>query len=93
MNTTNERIIEVEVTVEDLEEMRADGFAEADLPPLGIKKYRPARHILKDKVAVLLDADIVEHFKKTGESDETKFYQTQINQTLRKFIESEKEAK
>jgi uncharacterized protein (DUF4415 family) len=87
MNTTNQRIIEVEVTVDDLEKMRADGIAEADLPPLGIKRYRPARHIPKDKVAVLLDADIVEHFKKTTENDDTKFYQTQINQTLRKFIE------
>jgi len=83
----NNRIIEVEVTEEDLQKMRADGIVEADLPPLGIKKYRSARHISKDKIVVLLDADIVEHFKKTSENDDAKFYQTRINQTLRKFIE------
>jgi len=87
MNMTNERIIEVEVSEDDLKKMRADGIAEADLPAPGIKRYRPARHISKDKVVVLLDADIVEHFKKTTENDDAKFYQTQINQTLRKFIE------
>ncbi|MBC7798411.1 MAG: hypothetical protein H7Z37_16200, partial [Pyrinomonadaceae bacterium] len=56
---TNERIIEVEVTSEDLEKMRAEGYDESELPALGIKKYRPARHIIRDKVVVLLDADIV----------------------------------
>lgn len=88
---TNERIIEVEVTPEDLEKMRADGIAEADLPSIGVKRYRPARHVLKDKVAILLDADIVEHFKKIAEKDDKEFYQAQINQTLRRFIESSKE--
>lgn len=84
---TNERIIEVEVTPEDLDEMRSKGIAEEDLPQLGIKRYRPARHIIKDKnkVMIFLDADIVEHFKKRDESS----YQTQINQKLRQIIERE----
>ena len=88
---TNERIFEVEVTAEDLEEMRADGIAEEDLPAIGIKRYRPARHIIKDKVAILLDVDIVEHFKKIAETGDKEFYQMQINQTLRRFIESGRE--
>ena len=87
---TNERIIEVEVTSEDLEKMRADGIAEADLPSIGIKRYRPARHILRDKVVVLLDADIVEHFKKSANNDDKEVYQTQINLELRRMIEQEK---
>ncbi len=57
---TDEKIIEVEVTADDLEKMRAEGVSEEDLPAIGIKRYRPARHIVKnkDKVMILLDADI-----------------------------------
>lgn len=87
---TNEKIIEVEVTAEDIEKMRVGGVSEADLPETGIKRFRPAQHILKDKVAILLDIDIVEHFKKRAETDNTEFYQTQINKTLRRVIESGK---
>jgi uncharacterized protein (DUF4415 family) len=83
---TDEKIIEVEVTPEDLAEMRARGIAEEDLPPLGVKRYRPARHIVKDKVMVLLDSDLVEHFKKRDEVS----FQTQINAKLRQIVESEK---
>ena len=90
MSAISERIIEVEVTTEDIEKMRADGVSEADLPEAGIKHFRPARHILKDKVAILLDIDIVQHFKERVKSDDTEFYQKQINQTLRRAIEHEK---
>lgn len=87
MNKTDERIIEVEVTPEDIETMRAQGVDEADLPSPGIKRYRPARHIIRDKVAILLDADIVEHFKTNSGSGE--FYQNQINKALRQIVESD----
>lgn len=50
-SSTDERIIEVRVTTEDLEKMKADGISENDLPQPGIKRYRPARHILKEKLA------------------------------------------
>ncbi|NOT48701.1 MAG: hypothetical protein HOP17_13245 [Acidobacteria bacterium] len=86
MNKTDEKLIEVEVTAGDIEIMRAQGVEESDLPALGIKRYRPARHIIRDKVAILLDADIVEHFKTNSDSDE--FYQAQINKALRQVIES-----
>ena len=85
----DEKLIEVEVTVDDIREMRAAGISESELPELGIKRYRRASHILKDKVAILLDVDIVEHFKKKAESDSKEFYQKQINQILRRAIESE----
>ena len=45
---TDEKIIEVQVTAEDLEKMKADCISEKDLPELGPKRYRPARHIVKD---------------------------------------------
>ncbi|HSK74255.1 MAG TPA: BrnA antitoxin family protein [Pyrinomonadaceae bacterium] len=87
---TDEKIIEVEVTAEDLEKMRAEGLDEADLPELGIKRYRPARHIIKNKVAVLLDADIAEHFQKRAEEENISSFQSRINQELRQIMEREK---
>lgn len=90
MNTTTERIIEIEVTAADISQMRADGVPEHEIPPLGtIERYRPSQHILKDKVAVLLDVDIVDHFKKSSDSTDSLFYQKKINQTLRQAIERE----
>ena len=84
-----ERIIEVEVTAADIAEMRADGVPEGEIPALGtIERFRPARHLMKDKVAILLDRDIVDHFRKGAETGDSEFYQRQINQTLRRAIES-----
>ena len=88
MNKTDEELIEIEVTAGDIKTMRERGVDESDLPAPGIKRYRPARHVLRDKVAILLDIDIVEHFKANSDSDE--FYQTQINKALRQVIESER---
>lgn len=86
MNTTADKIIEVEVTEDDLRQMRAEGVPESELPPLGVRKFRPAQHLIRDKVAILLDADIVEHFKNESDADEREFYQHRINETLRKAI-------
>lgn len=90
LSLTDEKIIEVEVTAEDLDKMRAEGIAEEDLSAIGEKKcYRPAQHIIKNKVMILLDADIVEHFKKRAEAEHLSFYQTQINRELRQIMERE----
>lgn len=70
--------------------MRANGVPEDEIPAIGtIERYRPSRHILKDKVTVLLDVDIVDHFKKNADSSNSEFYQILINQALRRAIESE----
>ena len=45
----------------------------------------------KNRITIYLDADIVEHFKKIAETGDKEFYQMQINQTLRRFIESGRE--
>lgn len=91
MNTTPERIIEIEVTAADIIQMRADGVPEGEIPlPGTMERFQPARHIIKDKVAILLDSDIVEHFKKKADGDDAKFYQSEINETLRSLIENGK---
>lgn len=87
-NMIDERIIEITVTSADIAEMRAEGIPESEIPALGtVKRFRPARHRMSDKVAILLDRDIVDHFKKKAESDDGDFYQKQINNTLRQVIE------
>jgi uncharacterized protein (DUF4415 family) len=87
MSMTDEKIIEVEVTVEDLEKMRAEGIAEKELPEIGIRHYRPARHIIKNRTAILLDSDIAEYFKKRAEEETGTTFQTHINNELRSLIE------
>ncbi len=89
---TDERIIEVEVTQEDLEKLRADGVPENDLPEPGIKRYRPARHILKDKakITLLLDAEILEHFERRAASEDAAPCPIQINNALRAVMERER---
>ena len=51
---SSKKIIEVEVTNRDLEQMRTEGIAGKDLPKLGIKRYRPARHIIKNKGKIMI---------------------------------------
>ncbi len=38
--------------------MKAEGFSKKDLPEIGVKRYRPSRHILKDKGKITLQAAI-----------------------------------
>lgn len=90
---TDERIIEVEITAEDLERMRAEGVAEEDLPELGIKKYRSAQHIIKTKHIVILDSDVAEYFKNQAKEKNQASYQTQINNALRNIIENQENKK
>lgn len=89
---TAERIIEVEVTKEHIEKLRADGVPENELPEPGIKRYRPARHVLKDKakITLLLDAEILEHFEKRAEKENAAACPTQINDALRSVMERER---
>lgn len=50
MSRKKERIIEVVVTEEDLKQMKTEGFSEKEFPKIGVKRYRPARHIIKNKI-------------------------------------------
>ena len=92
MNTTGKRIIEVEVTAEDLEIMKAEGAAEKDLPEIGVKQYRPARHIQtdKDKITLLIDTEVLEHFEKRAERKNAAPFQIQINDELRRIMERDR---
>ena len=92
MNTTDKKIIEVEVTNEDLEKMKAEGVSERDLPEIGVKRYRPARHIQKDKgkITLLIDSEVLEHFEKRAEKQNAAPCQIQINDELRRIMERDR---
>lgn len=92
MNTTAEKIIEVEVTKADLEEMRNEGVAENDLPEIGMKRYRAARHRIKDKskITLLIDSEVLEHFENQTAKKEKKTFQSRINEELRRIMERER---
>lgn len=89
---TDDRIIEVEVTTEDLEQMKAEGFSDEDLPEIGVKRYRPARHILKDKgkITLLIDSEVLEHFEKRAKKENSASCQIQINEELRRIMERDR---
>lgn len=89
---TDERIIEVEVTAEDLKTMKVEGIAETDLPELGVKRYRPARHLAKDKskITLLIDAEVLEHFEKRAVKENAASCQIQINDELRRIMERDR---
>ena len=89
---TNDRTIEVEVTKKDLKKMKAEGVSEKDLPEIGIKRYRPARHIQtdKDKITLLIDTKVLEHFEKRAERKNAAPFQIQINDELRRIMERDR---
>jgi uncharacterized protein (DUF4415 family) len=94
INSTD-KIFEFETTENDVKMMRESGISEDEIPPIGIRRYRRARHIVKSneaklKVTMYLDMDVISHFKQRAESPNAAPYQTQINAELRKIMDSEK---
>lgn len=85
------KIMEVETTEADGQEMRENGIPESEIPEIGSKRrYIRARHIAnrsdqKIKVELFLEADILDFLK--NRSDES--YEKQINSELRKLMEKE----
>lgn len=80
---------------EDVEKMRAEGVEEKDLPAVGsLKRYRPARHIQtdKNKITLLIDAEVLEHFEKRARRKNAAPSQVQINDELRRIMERDRAA-
>lgn len=85
------KIMEVETTEANVQELRENRIPEEEIPEIGsTRRYIRARHITKRsdqkiKVEVFLDADILDFLKRR--SDES--YESQINSELRKVMEKE----
>jgi uncharacterized protein (DUF4415 family) len=91
MNTTG-KIMEVETTETEIEELRRAGVPENEIPEAGTKRrYIRAQHIAprrehRIKIEIYLDADVLDYLR--ARSDES--YEKQINGELRKLMNSEK---
>jgi len=86
-------IFEVVTTPEDQKKMRSEGVSEAEIPPVGIRRYRPSRFRVdprdaKIKISMYLDGDVLEYFRKRADQPNAAPYQTQINSELRKIMEN-----
>lgn len=88
---STDKVIEVEYTEKDVQELREAGVAEDDLPKPGIKKYRRSRFVVepseaKVKITMWLDGNVLQYFKQRSESPDAAPYQTQINNELRRIM-------
>ncbi len=91
---TNSKILEVEITEKDIEELRDQGVPENELPKTGIQKWRRStrfapRNKHEIKVSIFLNGEILDFLR--NRSDES--LEIQINNELRKIMESEKTQK
>lgn len=87
-------VFEFETTAQEAEKMRSEGVCEDEIPPVGVRRYRRSRHIVKPrnakvKISLFIDGDILEYFLAKAESDDVKAYQTKINEELRRVMEKD----
>ncbi len=97
MNTTETnsigKIMEVETTENDVEELRENGISENQIPEVGTKRrYIRSPHITKHsdqqiKVEIYLNGDVLDFLN--NRSDES--LEKQINSELRKLKQNEKQ--
>jgi uncharacterized protein (DUF4415 family) len=89
-----DKITEFETTEFDARKLQKQGTPTDEIPPIGIRRYRRARHVVKPseakiKITLFLDGDVLMHFKGRAESENSAPYQTQINAELRKIMKSD----
>jgi uncharacterized protein (DUF4415 family) len=93
--TTKDKEILFEMTQEEYDEGLAKGWDADDMLPVGVHKFRRSRcaeklkKTNKVKVSIYLDGEILDYFKQRAEQPNAAPYQTQINNELRKVMESE----
>ena len=90
----NLKILEVEITENDIAELREQGVPEDELPTIGIQKWQRATRFAKRgeheiKVSIFLNGEILDFLK--NRCDEP--LEKQINAELRKLMEAEKAQK
>jgi uncharacterized protein (DUF4415 family) len=98
MNTKDKELTYT-VTEKEYREGLAKGWTDDDMMKPGTYKVRRSRFVKKPgdkslsnskvKISMFLDADILEYFRKRAESPDAAPYQTQINNELRKIMETE----
>lgn len=92
MNTTDKELTYT-VAAEEYKEDLANGLTNDEMLNPGKYKVRRSRFISKKKsakakISLYLDDDILEYFKKRAEPPDAAPYQTQINNELRRAMET-----
>jgi len=83
-----------EMTQEEYDEGIAKGWDADDMLPVGMHKFRRSgwaaklKNAKKVKVSIYLDSDVVQYFRGRADQANAAPYQTQINNELRKVMES-----
>lgn len=91
---TNSETIDIEYTARDIKEMRDDGIPDDELPNAGIHQFRRSKFVTrrseqKIKVAIYLDADILDFLRSRENETDLDSYQKQINDELRNLMNRE----
>jgi hypothetical protein len=92
---STEKVFEYKITESDVEELRAEGVPEEEIPAVGTtRRYIRARHIAprrehEIKISIYLNGEILDFLRKR--SDES--LEKQINAELRKIMENETKKK
>jgi len=81
-------------TEEEYKKGLAKGWTDDDVLRPGTHKFRRSRFInkqkeAKSKISLYVDSDILEYFRKRAEPPHAAPYQTQINNELRRIMESD----
>ena len=91
---TNSETIDIEYTARDIKEMRDDGIPDDELPNAGVHQFRRSKFVTrrseqKIKVAIYLDADILDFLRSRENETDLDSYQKQINDELRNLMNRE----
>lgn len=91
---TNSETIDIEYTARDIKEMRDDGIPDDELPNAGVHQFRRSKFVTqrseqKIKVAIYLDADILDFLRSRANETDPDSYQKQINDELRDLMNRE----
>jgi uncharacterized protein (DUF4415 family) len=91
---STDKVMEVEYSEKDVQELRELGVLENELPMGGVKKYRRSRFAAtpsesKIKITMWVDGDVLEHFRQRSADSNAAPYQTQINAELRRIMEKD----
>jgi uncharacterized protein (DUF4415 family) len=99
MNSKKPKEFYLDVTQEDVDELRAKGVDEDAIPKVGRHKFTRGgfmkRHNLKPedfkdakvRITMLVDVDVLKYFKERSKHPGALPYQTQMNQVLRAEME------
>jgi len=92
--STTDKDLTYTVTEEEYREGLAKGWTDDDMLKPGTYKVRRSRFInkkkeAKSKISLYLDNDILEYFRARAEAPDAAPYQTQINNELRRVMESD----